>query len=246
MQAEESPLSGYLTVSAKLAYCDAPTSNSIYGEFHMARLVHLYRVRFYGLAALFALATVCHEGIEAEETTKLVVWQTGYREALSKAKADKTMALLWFCDPRESEENEKFALAVLNHPEVQKRLAGVALVKLPLDAAIAGNRQTDPSILLLDHAAFAEMLHKPGLAMVDMRDETSPHFHHVVSVYPFVRQPISREGLIAMLDLSSGALTQRTLIWAVRTHPENPPQLQRRGRPRNPQISPWRRLGRHG
>jgi hypothetical protein len=55
-----------------------------------------------------------------------------------------------------------------------------------------------------------------------MRDESSPHFHQVVSVYPFVRQPISRDGLIAMLDLPSGSLTQRTLIWAVRMHQERP------------------------
>ena len=222
MQAEHSPLSGYLTVSVKLAYCDAPADYIIYREFHMGRLVLLYRVRLCGLAALFALVSMGGSRIKGDETGKPVVWQTSYREALNQAKADKTLALLWFCDPSESDENEKFALAVLNHPDVQKRLAGVALVKLPLDAAIAGSSEMDPSTVLLDHAAFAEMLHKPGLAMVDMRDETSPHFHHVVSVYPFVRQPISREGLIAMLDLPSGSLTQRTLIWAVRTHSESP------------------------
>ncbi|MCE9524783.1 MAG: hypothetical protein K8R36_01865 [Planctomycetales bacterium] len=188
----------------------------------MARLVALYRVRFYGLAVLFALGAAKIADIQAEETAIAAVWKTGYREGLAQAKADKSLALLWFCDPREKDENDKFAAAVLNDPQVQERLAGVALVKLPLDAAIAGSSEKEPSIVLLEHAAFAEMLHKPGLAIIDMRDEKSPHFNHVVSVYPFVRQPISREGLIAMLELPSGSLTQRTLIWAVRTHSEHP------------------------
>jgi hypothetical protein len=188
----------------------------------MARLAYLYRVRFYGLVALFALTGVGCGVVSADEPQSPVVWQTGYREALAQAKADKSFALIWFYDPRETDENEKFALTVLNNAEVQERLAGMSLVKLPLDAAVAGSNETEPAIVLLEHAAFAEMIHKPGLAMIDMRDESSPHFHHVVSVYPFVRQPISRKGLIAMLVLPKGTLTQRTLIWAVRTHPESP------------------------
>lgn len=222
MQAEHSPSSGYLTVLAKLAYCDAPIGNRFLGEFHMARLALLYRVRFCGLAVLLALFAISNDCVWGEETAQSLRWQTDYRAALAQAKADKTLALLWFYDPREHDENEKFALAVLNHPELQQRLAGVSLAKLPLDASIAGKTENEPSVSLLEHAAFAEMLHKPGLAMIDMRDEASPHFHRVVSVYPFVRQPISQKGLIAMLDLPTGSLTQRTLIWAVRTHAELP------------------------
>ncbi len=188
----------------------------------MVRLVELYRVRFYGLAVLLALGGVKLAEGRAEETACPVVWQAGYREALAQAKAEKTLALLWFYDPREQDENDKFAAAVLSDPQVQKRLSGVALVKLPLDAAVAGSSEKEPSVVLLEHAAFAEMLHKPGLAMIDMLDERIPYFHHVVSVYPFVRQPISREGFIAMLGLPSGSLTQRTLIWAVRTHSDHP------------------------
>ncbi|MFN0021367.1 MAG: hypothetical protein ACKVP0_24210 [Pirellulaceae bacterium] len=188
----------------------------------MARLVELYRVRFYGLAVLLALGGVELAEGQAEETASPVVWRAGYREAIAQAKADKTLAVLWFYDPREQDENDKFAAAVLNDSQVQKSMAGVALAKLPLDAAVAGSSEKEPSVVLLEHAAFAEMLHKPGLAIIDMRDEKSPHYHRVVSVYPFVRQPISCEGLIAMLDLPSGSLTQRTLIWAVRTHSDRP------------------------
>ena len=173
---------------------------------------------------LFALAG-CLVGVswgEEVASPDSVTWQSGYREALARAKAGKTLALIWFCDPQQKDENEKFEAAVLNDPKIRERLATFTTVKLPLDAAVAGSSDKEPSIVLLDHLAFAEMLHKPGLAIIDMRDQSSPNFHRVVSVYPFVRQPISQEGLIAMLDLPSGSLTQRTLIWAVRTHQERP------------------------
>ncbi len=188
----------------------------------MARLLLLHRFQFWRLAALFVLAGCGNAGIGWAEETSQVVWHTNYREVLARAESDKTFALIWFCDPREREENDKFEAAVLSDPTVRERLRDFALVKLPHDAAIAGSKENEPGIMLLNHAAFAEMLHKPGLAMIDMRDEASPHFHHVVSIYPFVRQPISRDGLIAMLDLPGGSLTQRTLLWAVRTHREGP------------------------
>ena len=188
----------------------------------MERLVRLYRLQIYGLAVLFALAGSSTGSGSEEEEANSVIWQSDYRAALLRAKTDKTLALIWFLDPQEKDENEKFEVAVLHDPQVRERLAGVALVMLPIDAAVDDAKENEKRIVLLQHAAFAEMLHKPGLAMIDMRDESSPQFHHVVSVYPFVRQPISRDGLVALLDLPAGSLTQRTLIWAVRTHPERP------------------------
>jgi hypothetical protein len=188
----------------------------------MARLVRLFRVRFYGLAALFVLAGSNAPSSWGEEEANHIVWRTGYRAALARAKVDQTFALIWFFDPQAIEQNDQFAATILGDPRVKARLADFALAKVPLDAAVVGSDDKESSVVLLDHPAFAEMLHSPGLAMIDMRDETSPHFHHVVSVYPFVRQPISCEGLLALLDLPSGSLTQRTLIWAVRTHEEGP------------------------
>ena len=192
------------------------------GEIQMARLLLLHRFQFCRLVALFALAGCGSAGTGWAEETTQVVWKTDYREAVDQAKAKKKLLLLWFCDPKQKDENERWEAAVVGNLEVQKRLGEVVIIKLPLDAAVAGSSEKEPNIVLLDHAAFAEMLHKPGLAMIDMRDEASPHFHHVVSVYPFVRQPITRDGFLALLDLPSGTLTQRTLIWAVRTHKERP------------------------
>ena len=171
---------------------------------------------------LLALAGCGSAGTGWSEETTHVIWKTDYCEAINQSKVEKKLLLLWFCDPKQNDENEKWEAAVLGNLEVQKRLASIVVIKLPLHVSIAGSAGDKPNIVLLDHPAFEEMLHKPGLAIIDMRDEASPHFHRVVSVYPFVRQPMSREGLIAMLDLPGGSLTQRTLIWAVRTHPERP------------------------
>jgi hypothetical protein len=77
-------------------------------------------------------------------------------------------------------------------------------------------------VALSRHAAFVEMLGQPGIAIVDLKNSSSPHFRYVVSVYPFDGKPISKRELTVLLDLPPGSLTQRTLIYAVRTHPESP------------------------
>jgi hypothetical protein len=66
------------------------------------------------------------------------------------------------------------------------------------------------------------MLGAPGLAIIDMTEASGPLFRQVVSVYPFTRGPIDVPKLQALLELPRGSLTQRTLIFAVRTHPEQP------------------------
>jgi hypothetical protein len=75
---------------------------------------------------------------------------------------------------------------------------------------------------LIDHPAFAELTGESGLAILDFTEESSPNYHHVVSIYPMESRRLSTEQMIALLDLPPGSLTQRTLIWAVWTHPERP------------------------
>ncbi len=157
--------------------------------------------------------------VVAPETAVNIIWQTDYRAALAEAQAKRVMAFLWFVDPHAGEENEKFAKVVLSHSNISRPLESLVCIKLPIDAKLKIGQE---NITLLDHEAFAEMLHRPGVAMIDMCDKTSPCFHHVVSVFPFTSTPISQAKLAAMLGLPRGSLTQRTLIWAVRTHPDHP------------------------
>src|SRR5437667_138446 len=76
--------------------------------------------------------------------------------------------------------------------------------------------------VLATSAAPAEKHHSAGLAIIDMAEPDSELHRQVVSVYPFKRGPISVERLAVMLSLPRGTLTQRTLIFAVRTHSESP------------------------
>ena len=172
------------------------------------------------------------------------VWAASYAEAVLAARARKTMALLWFVDPKQREKNDRFERDVLGAAEVKERLARFIPARLDLNArypatargastgptsdspvgsvAATGSTSTPAAERVLEHGAFAELAGEPGLAIIDLTDEASPHFHRVVSIYPLQSRSLSADQLVALLDLPSGSLTQRTLIWAVWTHPERP------------------------
>jgi hypothetical protein len=149
-----------------------------------------------------------------------IAWMDNYQQALEVAAERSQMALVWFYDPVASETNERFERDVLSQSLIADAIAERCVVaKLPLDAKSASE---DIPLKLLDHPAFADMQHSPGLAMIDMTDSESPLFRQVVSVYPFTRGTISAEKLAVLLALPRGTLTQRTLMFAVRTHREGP------------------------
>src|SRR5262249_50266562 len=128
--------------------------------------------------------------------------------------------LLWFFQSEDRAENDRFERDVLQRPEIASAIEQRCVaVKLPTNASVESR---DEQIALLDHPAFAELNHAAGLALIDMTDEASPLHRQVVSVYPFTQSQISTAKLSILLDLPRGTLTQRTLIFAVRTHPELP------------------------
>lgn len=147
-------------------------------------------------------------------------WLPGYHEALDAAEAKQQLAFIWFYDPLTPELNDQFAATVLNNEQVAQKLNdNFSLTRLPIDVQIESSGQ---QVALLRHPAFAEMLGRPGLAIVDMTAPASPLFRQVVSVCPFTRSSLSLEHVRILLDLPRGSLTQRTLIFAVRTHPDQP------------------------
>src|SRR5262245_39932309 len=149
-----------------------------------------------------------------------VVWHEDYHAGLDEAQSRRKLALVWFFDPSAASENERFEHEVLARSQIAALIdQHCVATRLEIRGSVlSGGEQ----VVLIDHPAFAEMLHSPGLALVDMTDETSSHFRQVVSVYPFKHGAISAEKLAVLLDLPRGSLTQRTLIFAVRTHPEHP------------------------
>jgi hypothetical protein len=146
-------------------------------------------------------------------------WQDDYSSAIREAREHRKFLLVWFYDPHSPGENDAFA-ALLAQPPLQETIKEQFVpVALPLDAEFA---QDGERVVLLDHSSFAELRRQRGLAIIDLTEHDSPHFGRVVSVYPFTRQPISAQKLAVLLDLPQGSLTQRTLIFAIRSHPEQP------------------------
>ena len=99
-------------------------------------------------------------------------------------------------------------------------------MRLPLGAEIPveGKR-----VRLLEEPGFEEMLNQPGLAVIDFAHPAAAYFGCVVSTFPMIAGHwYAAENVRAILDLPPGTLTQRTLIYAVRVHPERPASTEGR------------------
>lgn len=92
--------------------------------------------------------------------------------------------------------------------------------QVPASATISIQGKDVP---LIQHSSLAQM-EGPGVFIVNyqfgrFRDK-------VISVLP--RRHVTRIKVAHLLALPEGSLTQRTLIWALRTHPESPRSVWRR------------------
>jgi hypothetical protein len=159
---------------------------------------------------------------QREAMPRTIEWRSDYARALDAAQQERKFALLWFFEPEQADAMAALEQGPLAAPGIAEVLEErYVAVRLPVGARRDGSDET-----LLAHPAFGELGGQAGLAIVDLTDEASPHFRRVVSVYPFRRGPITAERLAVLLTLPKGSLTQRTLIYAVRTHPETPQSAQ--------------------
>jgi len=149
-----------------------------------------------------------------------LTWRSDYGEAMAAATREQKMLLVLFCRTGKCQLSERFEAGALSDPAVAEKLAGMVRSRLPLDAqAKLDGREVE----LLKDPAFAEMLGLPGIAIIDVAHKDSKFYGQVVSVFPFLGDRVyTTDELKVMLDLPPGTLTQRTLIYAVRTHPERP------------------------
>lgn len=95
------------------------------------------------------------------------------------------------------------------------KLTGYVLCQLSLDAEVVADGKT---VKLIDHESFANLDHGPGLVVIDLQN--NEYLGRVVSVLP--NRHLNLDRLYALLDLPKGTLSQRTLVWALRVHPERP------------------------
>lgn len=160
---------------------------------------------------------------EAERKIGELTWHTDYAAAYQEAQHEKKMLFIFFRDESRPHVANSYEHDVLAQAELLEPLKKVTRAVLPLDVATPGKPLEKEVGKLLDHAAFAFMDHRQGLAMLDLTDRHSPLFGQLVSAHPFTNgKYYTVRGTESVLGLPRGTITQRTLVWAVREHPAGP------------------------
>jgi hypothetical protein len=176
----------------------------------------------FAAAAWMALLPVAPAGEPdaADAAPPAISWHANYGQAMSAAQEQGKMLLVFFYDPDNPQQTDRFQTESLDDPAVRQRLEDYVCARLPLDAKITVQGRQVP---LLEHEAFAEMLGKPGVAIVDLANPDDANFGYIVSVFPLTSELwYGPQQMQVILDLPPGTLTQRTMIYAVRTHPDRP------------------------
>jgi hypothetical protein len=156
------------------------------------------------------------EGCAADE----VVWHGNYRQAITVARNEGKMLLLRFFDPQGDEMCQRLDTETLTDGAVRRKLRDFVCARLPLDARITMDGKEK---VLLQQTAFREMFGRPGVAILDFADRRAGTYGDVISTFPITRKlRYTPRQMLVILGLPRGTLTQRTLIYAVRIHPDNP------------------------
>jgi hypothetical protein len=162
----------------------------------------------------------------AAEPSAPLEWQRDYGKAWSEAARRNKWLLIWFESGPSLREQREVERAFGSNTSIRKLLKDYVLLRLPVRAeiSVAGR-----STRLLAHPAFEHMHGRSGLAIVDLTSRSGQTYGHVVSAFPFMHSKYYRfqaRDLPVMLTLPPGTITERTMIWAVRTHPEQPASTQ--------------------
>jgi hypothetical protein len=151
-----------------------------------------------------------------------LTWHTDYAAAYSQAKRERRMLLVNFMADRDSAAQRELDRAVEADLPLKRRLRSMVLVQVPNDyQSEAANYRGR----LIDHSAFYHLGRAPGVAIIDLAHADTVHYGTVVTALPFASSKYYRwrnSHLLVALGLPPGTITQRTMIWAVRIHPEAP------------------------
>lgn len=162
---------------------------------------------------------------EADASAKLE-WFYDYTTAVREAKARQRMLLIYFYSDTGAEAGScrRFESSILQREGIRQKLSDYVLAWLPVDAEMTrGEGASAETTVILEHDSFSEMLGLPGVAIVDYASVDEPYYGSVVSVFPFLNGRVyTPEEMAVILELPPATLTQRTMIYAVRVHPENP------------------------
>ena len=175
---------------------------------------------------LAVMAIFCSLGSANCRADEVVVaglsWHTDYYAAYNEAAADEKLLLINFVPSGQSAIQQSIDDALPAREELTVKLTEFVLCRLPVDTEI--DIEGQPTRLLACDG-FRELADGPGFVIVDLANSDESHYRHVVSALPYASGKYYRwsiQGLSVAVDLPSGSLSQRTMIWAVRMHPERP------------------------
>ena len=150
-------------------------------------------------------------------------WLTDYGEGMSLAEERRKMLLVYFYEAERSVSQQRFEEESLADPDVIDRLRrGYVCVRVPIGQQVRVDGRLQP---LMHFEAFSDLNRRHGAAIIDFVHDDAEYYGHVVSVLPLENGKYYRfapHHLSTVLDLPEGTLTQRTMIFAVRIHPEKP------------------------
>jgi len=155
-------------------------------------------------------------------------WHTDYENARREAKAGKKMLLVNFVADGGSSDQRSFEKYLHEHEAIRKELGDFVLVRVPENerpGALRLGLLRKSRGRLLDDPAYKYMTKTPGVAIVDFKHANQDFSGRVVTALPFKNGKYyrwSNSHLAVALDLPAGTITQRTMVWAVRIHPEHP------------------------
>ena len=159
-------------------------------------------------------------GLDSEASTPTQKWHDNYRDAATEAKTEGKMLLIVFCAEGDATKCDCLEEKVLDDPKVRVKLNDYACLRVPLDVMIG---KGDKKQKLIDYPSLSEMHGRQGMAIIDYAHKDAEYYETVVSCFPMLNnKPYSADKMLTILGLPSGTLTQRTLIYAVRIHPEHP------------------------
>lgn len=157
------------------------------------------------------LASILTLAFTAVEPT----WHTDYAKAYKEARTQKKDLFIYF------EYGDAYD-DILRDEEIRQQLTKYVCLRLPVDYVYKGER-------LMDHSALEDMRGSPGILIVSLHNDQLEQYQEVVSAHPFIRSrygwvpSYGAEEIKVILDLPPDAtLTQRSMIYAVRVHPERP------------------------
>jgi len=175
-----------------------------------------------------AIAEPVPDETEQQESQKnaqeSLTWHDDYLRAYSEASREQRYLLMLFHEFSVGDESD-FSPDLIFAPSMRPMLEQFSRVELPLNAAMPTSPESDSTDiedalpeLLLNHRSFRHLGPRPGLAIVDLTDPESANHARVVSALPLPASgAFDSDQLTLVLNLPEGAISQRTLVFAVQS-----------------------------